>query len=175
MRLARLLAMARAETVAQISYPSRTGKLETRCVSPIGGWLYRGKAYVVGVCHRDIFPKTFAVARISRLEAADELYLQAEDGFDLQAYATRSQFRLEQEIGLRRVTLKVSAEEAWRLKESDPEAVVEEYPDGAVKAEFEVTSPRRFYQYVLGFGRYGSIVSPPELKAGFAAFLRGCL
>jgi predicted DNA-binding transcriptional regulator YafY len=174
-RLARLLGMARSETAAQISYPSRLGALESRCFSPIGAWLYLGKSYVVGICHRDMIPKTFSVTRISRLEAANELYLPPPDGFDLRAHATRNMFRLEQEIGLRKVELRVSAEEAWRLKESSPEAVTQELPEGAVIASFEITSPRRFYRYALGFGRYAEILSPPELREGFRTFLKGCL
>src|SRR5665213_1276472 len=131
-RLARLLAMARSETTAQINYPGKLGVVETRCISPIGGWLYHGNSYVVGICHRDMTPKTFAVARISRLEAANELFQTAPKTFDLRAHANRNEFRLEKDIGLRKVEIKVSAEEAWRLKESKPEAITKEWPDGAV-------------------------------------------
>jgi predicted DNA-binding transcriptional regulator YafY len=174
-RLAKLLSMARSETAAQITYPSRSGAPETRGLSPIGAWLHRGKAYVVGTCHKDLIPKTFSVSRITRLEAGAGPYLPPPPGFNLQAHATRNQFRLEAEIGLRQVELKVAAEESWRLKEAFPESVIRELPDGALVAAFEITSARRFYRYALGFGRHAEILSPPELRAGYAAFLKACL
>jgi predicted DNA-binding transcriptional regulator YafY len=174
-RLSRLMAMARDKSAAQIDYPSRAGALETRVISPIGGWLHRGLPYVVAVCHRDQSPKTFAVAKIARLEAGSEVFQEPSRDFSFEDHANRNAFRLENAIGLRKVQIKVSAEESWRLKELAPWSVVEDYPDGAVRAEFEVSSPRRFYRMVLGYGRFAEILGPPEIRSGFAAFLKACL
>jgi predicted DNA-binding transcriptional regulator YafY len=171
-RLSRLLAMARSRTAAQIEYPAHSGGLETRVISPIGGWLHRGVPYVVAECHRDHFPKTFSVAKIARLETSAEAFQAPPKDFDFEEHAGRNAFRLENEIGLRRVGIRISAEESWRLKERAPWAVVEEYPDGAVRAEFEISSPRRFYRMVLGYGRFAEILGPPSIRSGFAAFLK---
>jgi len=173
-RLSRLMAMARVKSAVQISYPSRTGTVETRVISPIGGWLHHGRPYVVAMCHRDQVPKTFTVAKIARLEASAELFFGAPKGFVFEEHANRNAFRLENE-GLRKVQIRIAAEESWRLRERAPWAVVEDYPDGAVKAEFAVSSPRRFYRMVLGYGRYAEILGPPEMRSEFAAFLKACL
>lgn len=174
-RLSRLLAMAESHSAAQINYPAKTGGVETRVVSPIGGWLHRGRPYVVAVCHKDHIPKTFSVEKIARLEANSESFQSPAPDFNFEAHASRNAFRLENEIGMRKVEIRVAAEESWRLKERAPWAVIHEYPDGAVRAEFEVSSLRRFYRMVLGYGRYAEITAPPEVRSGFAAFLKSCL
>jgi predicted DNA-binding transcriptional regulator YafY len=174
-RLSRLMAMARDKSAAQVDYPSRTGAVETRVISPIGGWLHRGLPYVVAVCHRDQSPKTFSVAKIARLEAGAEAFREPSKDFKFEEHANRNAFRLENAIGLRKVQIRISAEESWRLKERAPWSVVENYPDGAVRAEFEVSSPRRFYRMILGYGRFAEILGPPEIRSEFAAFLKARL
>ncbi len=174
-RLSRLLAMAREKSAAQIDYPSRQGALESRVISPIGGWLHRGLPYVVAVCHRDNGTKTYSVTKIARLEACAEPFREPPVDFDFAEHANRNAFRLENENGLKKVQIHVTAEESWRLKERAPWSVVEHCPDGAVRAEFEVSSLHRFYRMVLGYGRFAEIISPPEVRADFSAFLRASL
>ncbi|MGH7441481.1 MAG: helix-turn-helix transcriptional regulator, partial [bacterium] len=126
-------------------------------------------------CHRDRVPKTFAVAKISRLEVAEEAWLAPPKGFDLKKYTDRNAFQLETEMGVKKVEIRVSAEESWRLKERAPWAVTHDYPDGAVRAEFEISSSKRFFRMVLGYGSFAEILGPPELRAEFSAFLKACL
>jgi len=40
-----------------------------------------------------------------------------------------------------------------------------------LEAEFEVSAPERFFKFVLGFGEFAQILSPPQLKQDFLAFL----
>jgi len=154
-----------------INYPDHQGNDARRDISP-GGLFFRfGKPYCAALCHRDGVVKAFSVERMSQLRLSREAGRPLPAGFKLADFASRNAFRLGAASGAVTARLRVLPEEAWRLKERMPAAVVSEDKAGVLEAEFEVSAPERFFKFVLGFGEFAQILSPPQLKQDFLAFL----
>ncbi len=166
----KLLAAVDRERALDIDYPGRDGGRERRVFSPWRLILKRGRTYLLGLCHRDGFPKMLSLARMGRVAASRDGYRGEPEAFDVRRYILTQDYLPEGSLDWR-VRLRVGAPEAWRLEETARTAIVVRGDDGSREALFGVSNRERFFRYALTFGRHAEILSPPDAREAFARFL----
>lgn len=162
-----LHAAIRDRAVVRFSYRS-----EPRRVEPYGLLFRDGHWYLAGVDLGRDARRTF---RVDRIEGAVEA--ERPGGFEPPA-------SFEPEAALARQPWLVGGEEVLTAEvvvdavltgkltaELGEEAVRERRPDGSIMFAFPVTNRSAFRGWLLGLGRHGEVLAPPELRAEVVAWL----
>jgi len=167
----KILAAINRERALDVDYPRRDSGRERRIFSPWRLILKLGRAYLLGFCHRDGFPKMLSLARVGRVAASRTPYRCEPENFDARRYILTQDY-LPEGSSHWRVRLRVGAPEAWRLEETARSAIVSRGDDGSREALFGVSRPEGFFGYALTFGRHAEILEPPEARESFIEYLK---
>jgi predicted DNA-binding transcriptional regulator YafY len=155
----------------EAEYPSHLDdKMERRVFSPYGAFLRTGKTYLVVWCHRDQAVKVLEIKRMGTIRIAREKYHDAPDALSIERFAQTHNWISVEGRG-HKIVIKVSENQAYRVRENHPFAVIRENPDQSILAVYFVTNLPRYFKYVLSFGCDAEILEPPLVRKEFLKLL----
>jgi predicted DNA-binding transcriptional regulator YafY len=166
------LQAAGEEKAIEVEYPSKEEKMERRVFSPYGSFMQSGACYLAAWCHREKMPKVLALYKIGRIAFSPEAFHPKPDGLSIaRDYAFTNRWVKDETLG-QRIVLKVDPKKAKQILEQHKFSLLEHQKDGSVLAEFWVTNPKRFFRFVLQFGRHAKILEPVQYRKAFLGFLK---
>jgi len=164
-----------AQHSVQIRYRTgRTGALSSRTLDPYRVWYRSGGLYVVGHDHKSGELRTFAVDRITKIEATASRFAVAA-GFDFEKYVGSS-FGVIMEPAARVRILFESrwagyvAERTWH-----PSQKLSPQPGGRIELAMEVGGTDELRTWILSFGDGALVLEPAALRDGVARELAAAL
>jgi predicted DNA-binding transcriptional regulator YafY len=159
-----------AKKVLEVNYPGHRGIDERRFFSPYALFYRFGRPYLVAGCHKDHFPKVVALLKVTRLRFSKQPFQPLPADFSVVKYIQSGQYDYRSDKGTT-VRVRVSADEAWLIRERHYRRIVSEAGDGSVECEFFVTNPTQFFGFLLTFGAGAELLSPPAIRQQFKLFL----
>ena len=162
-------AMSANVAVRIVYYTAGRDAVSERVIEPYGLVDHRGVWYVVANDHQRGKELPFRVDRIRSVTLTTQEYLVPDD-FTAERYRREEMYEGSGDEAT--VEVRFSAPAAKRVRETAPRKDLEEKPGGEIVRTFR-TGPRARWLYAL-VARYGDeaeVVSPPEHRAGMAAYL----
>jgi predicted DNA-binding transcriptional regulator YafY len=162
-------AMAKNVATRIAYYTAGRDAVTERLIEPYGLVDHGGVWYVVAYCRLRRAELPFRVDRIREVSLTQEEYLVPDD-FSIERYRRPEMYVDTGEETTVRV--RFSPAVAERIRESTPRRDLEEGPKGELVRTFR-TGPRARWLYALvaRYGRDAEVLSPPEHRAGMAAYL----
>ncbi len=168
-------AMGRNIAVRAVYYTASRDDVTERTIEPYGLIDHRGHWYVIA---HDRLRDRMVSFRVDRLRSA---VLLPDEEYEVPDDFTAEQFRRDDLYTPQAddLAVKVRFEQslAARMREETDRKSLQELPDGRVVKTFRMAPgrPRWLYTHVARYGPQAEILSPPEIRAGMAAFLDGVL
>jgi predicted DNA-binding transcriptional regulator YafY len=145
-----------------------SGAVRWRDLDPYRVWYRAGALYVIGLDHRSGEVRTFAVDRISRMQATDRPF-QVPASFDFDAMLGAA-FGVVAEPEVQRVRIRFEpqwaswvAERTWHESQQ-----LERLPDGRLELSMEVGGAAEVRSWVLSFGAGAQVLEPEGLRRDVA-------
>jgi proteasome accessory factor C len=168
-------AMARNIALRVVYYTASRDAVTERTIEPYGLVDHRGHWYVIA---HDRLRDRMVSFRVDRLRSA---VLLPDEEYEVPDDFTAEQFRRDDlytpRSGDTAVKVRFEPAVAGRIREETDRRALQEVGDGRVIKTFRMAPgrPRWMYTHVARYGAHAEILSPPEVRAGMAAFLDGVL
>jgi len=168
-------AMGRNIAARIVYYTASRDEVTERTIEPYGLVDHRGHWYVIA---RDPSRDRESSFRVDRIRTA---VLLPEEEYEVPDDFTTKKWRRDDIFtpgpGDVAVKVRFSSSAAARIREETPRKMLQELPDGHVVKTYTMPPdrPRWLYTHIARYGPHAEIISPPEVRAGMAAFLDGVL
>jgi predicted DNA-binding transcriptional regulator YafY len=155
-------------------HTGRTGTVATRDLDPYRVWYRSGGLYVVGLDHRSMEIRTFAIDRIRAIESTEERFEIAPD-FDFDEYIGSSfgviaEPAVSVRIRFDRRWARYVEERTWHSSQK-----IEKGPGHSILLSMEVGGTAELRTWILSFGSGAEVLEPTKLRDEVVAELTASL
>ena len=164
-------AMSRNIALCIVYYTASRDEVNERRIEPYGLMDHRGHWYVIA---RDPPRDRVASFRVDRIRTAA---LLADDEYEVPDDFSTKDWRRDEIFtpgpGDVAVKVRFSRAAAARIREETPRKALQELPDGQVVKTYHVAPdrPRWLFTHIARHGPQAEVISPPDVRAGMAAFV----
>lgn len=168
-------AMGRNIATAVVYYTASRDEVTERVIEPYGLIDHRGHWYVIARDRRRDRVSSFRVDRIRSASLIQDDEYEVPDDFTAESYRRDELYHPSPDDTA--VKVRFGPGVAARVREETDRKLLTEQADGSVVKTFSMAPerPRWLYSHVARFGPNAEVISPPDVRAGMAAFLDAIL